>query len=183
MSEIEGLKRNYEAHVRSRWDHSLAGPQKTWFAIYDPNQERRLRLHLSDFESATKNAGHSWKLIDLTDTFAKWMASQEYCESYFEEPGLLDLALNDFADYVVSLVAQSLSGSDVDDNTVIAIMGVASLYGLTRASIVMERVATAIKGRLLVFFPGKHEGHNYRLLDARDGWNYLALPISADDTK
>jgi len=183
LSEIEGLKRNYEAQVRSHWEPSLAGPQKTWIAIYDPNQERRLRLHLSDFESVTKNAGHSWKLIDLTDTFSNWMVSQEYCISYFEQPALLDLALNDFTEYVVSLVAQSLADSDVDENTVVAIMGTASLYGLTRASIIMERVATSIKGRLVVFFPGKHEGHNYRLLDARDGWNYLALPISADDSK
>jgi len=35
-----------------------------------------------------------------------------------------------------------------------------------------------IAGRLLVFFPGEHEGNSYRLLDARDGWNYLAIPIT-----
>ncbi len=183
MSEIEELKRIYEAQVRARWDPSLAGLQKTWFAIYNPSQERRLRLHLSDFESATKNAGHGWKLIDLTDTFAKWMASQEYRESYFQQPDLLDLALSDFTEYVVRLVFEGLSAPDVDDNTVVAITGIASLYGLTRASVIMERVATSIKGRLVLFFPGKHEGHNYRLLDARDGWNYLALPLSADDAK
>jgi hypothetical protein len=40
---------------------------------------------------------------------------------------------------------------------------------------VQDRVA----GRLLVFFPGQREGNNYRLFDARDGWNYLALPIEA----
>jgi len=28
-----------------------------------------------------------------------------------------------------------------------------------------------------VFFPGEHEGNSYRLLDARDGWNYLAVPL------
>lgn len=183
MSEIEELKRIYEAQVRAYWDPSLAGPQKTWFAIYDPIQERRLRLHLSDFESATKNAGHSWKLVDLTDTFAKWMATQEYRESYFQQPELLDLALSDFTDHVVKLVEESLLASDVDNNTVVAIVGTGSLYGLTRASVIMERVAKSIKGRLVLFFPGKHEGHNYRLLDARDGWNYLALPLSADDTK
>lgn len=183
MSEIEALKRNYEIYVRSRWDHSLAGPQKTWFVIYDPNQERRLRLHIPEFESTTKNAGHSWKLLDLTDAFAEWMASQEYHESYFQQPELLDLALSDFTNHVVNLVMESLSASDVDNNTVVAIMGTASLYGLTKVSIIMERVAASIKGRLLVFFPGKHEGHNYRLLDARDGWNYLALPISIDDAK
>ena len=33
-------------------------------------------------------------------------------------------------------------------------------------------------GRLVVFFPGQFEQNNYRLLDARDGWNYLAVPIT-----
>jgi hypothetical protein len=35
----------------------------------------------------------------------------------------------------------------------------------------------------LVFFPGEHhpEHHSYRLLDARDGWNYLAVPLLAKD--
>ena len=140
MSEIDELKRVYEAQVRSHWDNSLAGPQRTWFAIYDPAQERRLRLHLSDFETATKNTGHGWKLIDLTDTFATWMALQEYRESYFQQPELLDLVLSDFTDYVVDLVIKGLSAPDVDDNTVVAITGTASLYGLTRASVIMERV-------------------------------------------
>jgi hypothetical protein len=27
-------------------------------------------------------------------------------------------------------------------------------------------------------FPGQFERNNYRLLDARDGWNYLAVPIT-----
>jgi len=33
----------------------------------------------------------------------------------------------------------------------------------------------------LVFFPGERDGSNYRLLDARDGWNYLATPIAAQE--
>jgi len=41
----------------------------------------------------------------------------------------------------------------------------------------IEAVSPSIRGRLLVFFPGERQGHNYRLLDARDGWNYLAVPI------
>ena len=47
-----------------------------------------------------------------------------------------------------------------------------------RVSQLMERVAPTIRGRLLVFFPGEHEHTTYRLLDARDGWNYLAVPIT-----
>jgi hypothetical protein len=39
-----------------------------------------------------------------------------------------------------------------------------------------------VRGRLVGFFPGQYEQNNYRLLDARDGWNYLAVPISIHAT-
>ena len=35
-------------------------------------------------------------------------------------------------------------------------------------------------GYLLVFFPGEKEGNTYRFLDARTGWNYLAVPILSE---
>jgi hypothetical protein len=31
----------------------------------------------------------------------------------------------------------------------------------------------------MFFFPGDRDRRNYRLLKARDGWNYLATPIEA----
>jgi hypothetical protein len=33
---------------------------------------------------------------------------------------------------------------------------------------------------MVVTFPGTHQGGIYRLLDARDGWNYHAVPIPPD---
>jgi hypothetical protein len=42
----------------------------------------------------------------------------------------------------------------------------------------LKEVVKDIRGRLVVFFPGEYEDNNYRLLDARDGWNYLAVPIT-----
>ncbi len=77
----------------------------------------------------------------------------------------------------------ALTAPDVDSDTVVALVGVASLFGLVRASEVLDKVTQSIQGRLLVFFPGQHEGSNYRLLDARDGWNYLAVPITATEEK
>ena len=65
-----------------------------------------------------------------------------------------------------------------DENTVLALQGVASLYGFLRVSELIHEVEQAILGRLLVFFPGTKDGNNYRLLDARDGWNYLANGIT-----
>jgi hypothetical protein len=43
---------------------------------------------------------------------------------------------------------------------------------------VLKKVVNDIRGRLLVFFPGEYEDNIYRLLDARDGWSYLAVPIT-----
>jgi len=76
-------------------------------------------------------------------------------------------------------VTATLDDADVDDQTVVAVLGVGALFGLTRVASLMEAVAPRIRGRLLVFFPGSYDGSVYRLLDARDGWNYLAVPITA----
>ena len=59
MNEIEGLLKAYQSFLQLPWDRTLAGPQKVWFAIYEPGQERRLRLRLPEFEMVTINAGHS----------------------------------------------------------------------------------------------------------------------------
>jgi hypothetical protein len=32
----------------------------------------------------------------------------------------------------------------------------------------------------MIFFPGEREGNTYRFLGARDGWDYLAVPILAE---
>jgi hypothetical protein len=44
----------------------------------------------------------------------------------------------------------------------------------------IERIESHIPGRLVIFFPGEHDAKNnsYRLLGAKDGWGYLAVPIS-----
>jgi hypothetical protein len=54
---------------------------------------------------------------------------------------------------------------------------------LARVSTIVEGIKDTVAGRLLVFFPGEHhpENHTYRLLDARDGWNYLAVPLLATE--
>ncbi len=180
MNEIEGLRNAYERFLQLPWDRTLAGPQKVWFAIYEPAQERRLRLNLPEFERVTKAA---WSHLDLTDLFANWMAQHEYREAYFEQPEDMDLALKDFASFVSQQIVEGLTEPNVDANTVVAISGLASLFGFTYASAIFETVAPSIRGRLLVFFPGQHDGSNYRFLDARDGWNYLAVPITGTEGK
>jgi len=181
MSAVEGLVRAYERFVRLPWDGSLAGPQRVWFAIYDPAQERRLRWRIEEFAAATRNAGHGWRLVDLTDAFARWMAAHEYREAYFEQPEDMDLTLKqEFSAFAADHVRAALNVMEVDESTVVAVLGLASLFGLARASTLFEAVAPDIRGRLLAFFPGRQDGSRYHLLDASDGWNYLAVPITAD---
>jgi hypothetical protein len=107
------------------------------------------------------------------------MAATDYREVYFEEPDALTMKLrSDFLQFVVGEMRAVLTASGVDEDTVVAVQGVASLYGFTRVSLVLKEVVKTIRGRLLLFFPGEYENNNYRLLDARDGWNYLAVPIT-----
>jgi len=84
MNEIERLLKAYDQFVRIPWDRSLAGAQKVWFALYDPAQERRLRMRIPDFATATQNAGYGWVLFDLTDSFAHWLAAHDYRDAYFD---------------------------------------------------------------------------------------------------
>lgn len=176
---MEALVRAYRESVAARWVESAASAQRVWFAVYDPRDERRLRARLAAFEAATIQAGHGWDALELTGEFARWMSAHEYRESYFESPEDLEMALDDFAETVAESVADALSGTD--ENAVVALYGVGSLFGLLRVSRMLEMISGDIRGRLLVFFPGEHDRGNYRLLDARDGWNYLAIPITAEE--
>ena len=68
------------------------------------------------------------------------------------------------------------------ENDVVTICGIASLFGFMKVSDLINAVKDKIKGRLVVFFPGEYDDNNsYRMLDARDGWNYLATPITSHE--
>ena len=71
-----------------------------------------------------------------------------------------------------------LHAPDADAGSVVGLFGVASLFGFIRVSEVMRAIERDVRGRIVVFFPGEYVDSNYRLLDARDGWNYLAVPIT-----
>lgn len=172
----------YEGFVGLPWAGRVAPEERVLFALYEPREERRLRLRLGAFEEATVRTGHAWAACDLTDEFAYWMVAQEYRESYFESPeDLTEDLLDDFAEHVAGVVIDALRRPEADEESVVAVLGVGSLFGLLRVSRLLEMVSSEIKGRLLVFFPGEHDGGSYRLLDARDGWNYLAIPITAQE--
>jgi hypothetical protein len=185
MNRIDLLKKNYQRLCEHSWDRNVAGAQRVWLAVYDKEDERKLRLRLGLFEEATHHTGRKWKAVDLTDAFADWMCGPDngnYAESYFESPESLDNAvMADMMASVVTTIRAALTTLPDPDNTVVALYGVASLFGFLKISEILPKIESDVKGRLLVFFPGVYEQNNYRLLDARDGWNYLAFPITSSD--
>jgi hypothetical protein len=179
MGRIEDLAGRYRSHIGAPWQRNLSGDQKAIFVVYPKTDERRLRARVELFEMATTATGHRWRLLDLTDAFARWMADTDYREVYFEEPDTLAMKLkSDFLRYAAGRLREALTAEDADEDTVVAVQGVACLFGFTRVSLVLKEVVNDVRGRLVVFFPGEYEDNHYRLLDARDGWNYLAVPIT-----
>ena len=177
MGKIEDLAAVYERHVGVPWQRSVAGSQRVMLVVYEKELERTLRARIGEFEQATRRSGHDWTLVDCTRWFAEWMAADEYRESWFEDPDLLGMKLEgEFREHVANRLRAELEA--VGENGVVAFLGVASLYGFLRVSEVIRTVEQSIRGRLVVFFPGTKNESNYRLLDARDGWNYLAQGIT-----
>ncbi|WP_288065879.1 BREX protein BrxB domain-containing protein [Herbaspirillum sp.] len=124
--------------------------------------------------------GGDWAVFDLTDSFPNWLASQRYAKSYFQKPNLLSTLLPKYLAYIEAEFDAFLQDKNVSDDFVVALQGVGSLFGFLKVKEVVDKLAPKVKGRLLVFFPGSYEDNNYRLLDGYDGWNYLAVPITAD---
>jgi hypothetical protein len=182
MSRLERLIERYAEHISTPWPPGLSGVERVVFVVYAPAEELRLRAHLDEFGLRTCDAGHGWFHIDLTDAFPQWMAQVRYRDKYFRRPELLtgyaEGRLTEFTAHLADKVRAVLAQAGEDD--VVAISGVGALFGVSSVSKLVEQSASAIRGRLVVFFPGEVADHNYRLLDARDGWNYMALAITAD---
>ncbi len=70
MSRIDALRRNYQRICGLPWDRNVAGPQHVWLAVYDKEDERKLRLRFAVFEEATRATGHHWRHHDLTDALS-----------------------------------------------------------------------------------------------------------------
>lgn len=181
MSRAKRLLQSYGQHIAVPWRNDAAAPQRVIFCVYNEAEERAIRVKIDEFEIASRQAGHQWALFDLTDTFPQWLASQRYANSYYQQPQLLAALLPKYLTYLVQQFESFLAQHQVTDNTVVALMGVGSMFGFLKVKELVDRFAPLVSGRLLVFFPGSYENNNYRLLDGYDGWNYLAVPITADN--
>jgi hypothetical protein len=182
VSRLDDLIASYERFVQLPWPSNLAPAQRVWMAVYAPEEERRLLLHLPEFATASTKAGYEWELVDISEEFERWMASHEYRDAYFANPTLMQPELVGFFEQLVADIREEIAVKS-SLHTIIGMVGAASLFGLgdhVKVSALIERVQDQILGRLLVFFPGDVDGNSYRLLGARDGWNYLATLITAE---
>jgi hypothetical protein len=186
MSRLDQLVKSYRNHAAIPLKQSVTVAERTWFVVYSPDEERRLRSRLAEFEIATKDSGLLWREIDLTGTFARWLDSfddPEEREASLAAPSIVEnYADPGFIDYLASIIRQAVAevpASEIE-RTVFAITGLMELYDFIHVSQVMDALSKDVRGVLLIFFPGEREENTYRFLGARTGWDYLATPITSD---
>jgi len=180
VSRIKRLLESYSKYIEIPWRKDTAAAQRVIFCVYNETDEQRLRAKIDEFEIITQQSGHDWALFDLTETFAEWLTSQRYRESYFQKPHLLSTLLPKYNDFIIEKFGKFLQDEGTDENSVVAVRGVGSVFGFLKVKEVVDKLSPLVTGRLLIFFPGSFENNNYRLLDGYDGWNYLAVPITPD---
>ncbi len=177
MSKIEQLLQKYQRIIKEPWPTGLSGPEKVWFLIFDPLDLRKMEFKLDEFEIATKSANRNWHLISLKTKFSEWLSKHDYKGSFFEEPEYLSDALQgDFKSYLENTIIADL-GINNNENTLVVLKDVSAIYGFIRLSELVNAISNKVQGRLMVLFPGEFTNNQYRLMDARDGWDYLARPI------
>lgn len=183
MSKIDQLAASFSDHVAVGWPSGSSGAQRVIMIVYDPSDERTLRKRIDLFAQAARTHSHAWHSADLTSSFGTWLGAHRYREGYFEEPHMLSAGANErFTQYAADAVLKALQRSEHTEREIVGLIGVGALFGVASVSDVLARVDHAIKGRLAVFFPGRARDGRYRLLDARDGWDYHAVPIQIEST-
>jgi hypothetical protein len=176
MSKVNQLLSKFESVIKEPWPVGLSGQEKVWFLIFDPIDLKKVHFKLSEFEMATKNANREWLLISLNDYFTNWLSNHDYKEAFFLEPEYISDALQtDFREYIIQEINKELIQNS--ENTLLVLKDASSIFGFIKLSEVVQDISNKIKGRLMVLFPGEFTNNQYRLMDARDGWDYLARPI------
>jgi hypothetical protein len=181
MSSIDRLLQNYSRQVRLPWSSHVAGKQRVWFAVYPPADERRVRARLPEFEALTLQAGHGWSTVDLTGLMPAWLAAHDYREEIFAEPEQFS-SNNELEVLAAETINAACAANAADANAVVAVAGLASLFDFMRVSSLIERIEDSVRGRLLLLFPGEYRQNVYRFMDARDGFNYMAIPITSTES-
>jgi hypothetical protein len=161
------------------WQADAPPEARVWILWYDKSLDRRVRGRLHELEQATRAAGRGWRHLGLAPLFPAWVSRHEFFPRLTRRPDQLRGMLPELRAAVGARVRDELAACGPGD--LLALSGCGSMFGVLRASELIEDAAPHVRGRLLLLFPGHHRGGVYRLLDASDGWNYRAIPIPASD--
>ena len=179
MNTFEAILAEYGRQVELPWAADTPPAGRVWVVWYDKSLQRRFTGRLAEFEIVTLKAGHDWKQLSVSNWFGTWIKQHEFFDALVEQPAEFRGMFPEIEDSLVNELMHTLNSCTT--NHVLAIDGCGALFGITRVSNLIRRVADFVPGRLLVGFPGTHSAGVYRLLDARDGWNYHAIPIPGDN--
>lgn len=177
MNYVERLHASFQTQLRHPWSTDRSGGERVWFLVVDPDRIRSLLSHKEAFRQSTQEAGKRWHEYDLTNSFGLWMGRHRYASRYFARPERAGTLHADFAVWLAQDLAGIVEQEQLGSDSLIVLSGSESLYGITKLSGIIRAIEDVVPGRLLVIFPGQYSEPQYRLLDARDGWNYLAVPI------
>jgi hypothetical protein len=180
LNTFDEILAAYTKQVGLPWAHDLPPAGRVWVLWYEKTMQRRFSGRIGEFEHATQKAGHGWHFLDLSSWFGKWIADHEFFDALVEQPEEIRGLLPDAEEAIINDIKKALENSGPND--VLALDGCGSLFGIIKVSTLIGKVAGSVRGRLVVGFPGKHASGIYRLLDARDGWNYHAVPIPKNQT-
>jgi len=184
MTRLDQLLGSFRKHVGLPLRGGLPLSQRVWFVVYPPEEERRLHPRLPEFEMSTREAKLGWSLIDLTGIYTDWLNSldADERETCLETPAILESYSDGFLATIKQRIQSFVDAVPEEDRarTVFTLTGTMEFFDFVHVSDVVESLNADFPGVLLVFFPGEREGNTYRFLGARDGWDYLAIPITAD---
>jgi len=183
MNLAQTILERLKEHLSLPWPENVSPRERVVMVVYPPNDERKLRrlIESGEFASEIKTTGHGWLEYDLATEFSAWLAEYEYRDRYLARPERLwddGGNVRGLEEYLVQKIADA--ARDLTANDVLALVGGGGLFGLHSVSTLIEQIESHVSGRLVIFFPGEHDAKNnsYRLLGAKDGWGYLAVPIT-----
>lgn len=184
MSTAQHILDRLKEHLALPWPRNVSGRERVVMVVYPPIDERRMRRSLDsdEFAREVRILGHGWVAVDVATAFSEWLADNEYAERLLQRPERLwdDKGnVKGLEAHLLARLNEAIAGTDT--NTVLALVGCGGLFGLFSVSTLIEKIADQVPGRLVAFFPGEYDApHNAcRLLGAKDGWGYLAVPITA----
>jgi hypothetical protein len=179
VNKIDTLLSSFEKVISEPWSGTLSTSERIMFLVYDPAEQRKIDFRIDEFETVTKKAGKKCIVISMKTCFPTWISNHEYRDEYFKDPeALIDQLETNFKHFAIEFLNGAIAESKADESTLVAVKDVSSLFGFARLSDVLNGLSNEFKGRLLIFFPGEFDKNHFRLMDARDGWSYLARPIT-----